>query len=119
VFDYVKTRNTAVGLLNKFGRAVTLKQAQPSEYDPETGTNTAAYSDVPVIACDFAVKGEEMVNGTQIIAGDRYALVADGTGIGVTVNDKLLIDGVTWSVIAVLLLAPGGVTVINKVYIRK
>lgn len=119
MFDYLKIRDTALGLLNKFGRVITIKQTSSGSYDPATGTNSATVVDVTAIACDFSVKGETTVNGTLILSGDRYALVADSAGTVVSVKDKLLMDGVIWSIVAVLEIAPAGVTVVNKVYIRK
>lgn len=116
-FDYTRTANTAQSLLEKFGRDCTLSQITTGAYDTETGSNTVTTTDTTVKAVDFAVKGESYVDGQLIKMSDRYAIVSyDGA---ISVSDKLVIGSVVWSIVAVKTLAPAGIVVLHKVYIRK
>lgn len=118
-FDYTRTANTAQSLLEKFGRDCTLSQITTGAYDYATGSAPQTVNDITVKAADFAVKGEITVNGTLIVAGDRYALISGIDVANVDLEDRLTIDGVIWNIIAVVKIAPAGVPVIHKVYVRK
>lgn len=117
-FDYNKLAGTAKALLVKFGRDCTLT-AVTSSYNPTTGVATETATNTTVTLADFAVKGDTTVNGTLITASDRYALISGVDIASIALTDRLIIDGVTWNIVAVLNVSPSGDTVIYKVYIRK
>lgn len=115
--NYDNSAATALRLLTSFGRDITLRTVTTGAYDTETGSNTVTTTDATVKAVDFAVKGESYVDGQLIKMSDRYALVSyDGA---ISVSDKLVIGSVVWSIVAVKTLAPAGIVVLHKVYIRK
>jgi hypothetical protein len=120
VFDYVRVRETARKLIEKFGKIQILVVNTSGNYDPETGTTTGAgTTNVNVNCAHFPAKGETNVNGTLIIAGDEYALVSGADANTVSVDDKLIIDDVTWNIFAVLTIGPADTNVLHKLYIRK
>lgn len=118
-FDPKRAAKTAKDLLAQVGRDCTLVRVTVGAYNPATGSATNTTANVTVSCQDFAVKGETMVNGTAIVAGDRYALISGVDIATVSVNDRLIMDGVTWNIIAVLQTSVAGIGVLNKVYVRK
>jgi len=118
MFNYIKSALTATALITKFGRDIQVKVIVEGVYDPATGDVTNTDTLTTVQACDFAVKGNTYADGSLVQMGDRYALVTAGLA-NIDVSDKLIIDTVEWSIIGVEKLAPGGVTVLHKVFIRK
>jgi ethanolamine utilization microcompartment shell protein EutS len=118
VFDYIRSASTATKLITNFGRDITHVEVIEGTYNPATGGVTNTTTETTVKAVDFAVKGNEYINGTLVQAGDRYALLEPSIA-AVDVSDKLIIDSVTWNIIAVEKLAPANVLVMWKVFIRK
>jgi len=84
-------------------------------WDGEGGIGVETSTDVK--AADFAMKGNTYQQNTNVQEGDRYALV--NAVVDITVDNKIVMDGVTWSIIAVEKLAPSGVSVMYKLHIRK
>lgn len=117
--DYNRLAETAKRLLAEYGADQVLQRVTVGAYNPATGTATTTTSNVTVSAAAFPVKGDMNVNGTSIITGDQYALISGVDVASVSVNDLLVLNGVTWHVIAVLTTMPSDVAVVHKVYIRK
>lgn len=117
MFDYQQSGNTAISLLNNFGRVIQVITATDGEYDTETSKKTNTSISTDVVACDFSYRGN-VYDGNMVQIGDRYALLSN-TIVNVDVSAKLIIDGVTWSIVKVEKLAPAGVVVLWKVQIRK
>lgn len=120
MFDYIDSRDTAKELLEEFGKIQVLVVNTSGDYDPETGTTAGAgTTNFDVNCAHFPVKGETNVNGTLIVAGDEYALVSGADSNTVSVDDKLIIDGVTWNIFSLLTIGPADTNVLHKLYIRK
>lgn len=117
-FNYAQTELTASRLIAKFGRDVTLTKVTTGSYDINTGSVTNTTTTSTVKCADFAVKGEFDNEGTLIKSTDRYALISGGSATSISTDDKLTIGGVVYAIIAVKLLAPAGVNVLYKAYIR-
>lgn len=115
-FDYAKPANTALKLLERFGRTIQHVSVIEGVYDPATTTSTDTTITTDVIGADFAVK-DNNYKSELVQAGDRYCLI--GRGVDIDVSDKIIIDGVTWNIYRVEKLAPAGIVVLLKVYIRK
>ena len=120
-FDYAKSNATALRLLTEFGHSVTLKRVTGNSYNPATGTNTPTYSTLTGTGADFDyTPGEVTRSGGLVQVADRKLYLATG---GITSdplpNDLVIIGAVTWTVMAVARLAPGGVTVLYTLQLRK
>lgn len=116
-FDYSHVAQTALNLIAKFGRTVQHIAVIEGIYDPSTGAVTNTETSTNVMACDFAMKDNTYANGL-VQAGDRYALVGN-TISNINVSDRLIIDGVTWTINRVEKIAPAAILVAWKVFIRK
>ena len=121
MFNYGLSAQNATRLITNFGRAIQYVPIIEGEYDPTTGAMTTSETSTNVMACDFDFEDKSGGQGYQnglIQAGDRYALVAP-TIPQINTSDKLIIDGVKWSIISVKRLAPAGITVLWNCHIRK
>jgi len=122
MFDYANSAATALRLLDRFGRTIQHIKVVEGEYDVEKATATNVETSTDVKACDFDFEdksGGQMYQSDDLVqVGDRYALVAPSI-TAIDTSDKLVIDGVTWSIVNVKRLAPAGVTVLWQVHIRK
>lgn len=125
MFDYAELAGTALELLEEFGQAVTIQAAALSpEYDPATGTVAGglltSYTGTGAVF-DYATRD---IDGTQVQAGDQRLLLAvtctDGTDMPEPVAGNLAVLGsTTWRVMNSRPLAPGGVTVVHEVQLRR
>lgn len=119
MFNYINSAETASKLIEQFGRTITHRRKNAGTYDPNTDTFTGATNvDTTIKACDFAVNGQDFVNNTLIQEGDRYALIEPKL-VNIVTTDQLIIGADTWSIIRIEDVAPAGVVVLFKVYIRK
>lgn len=133
MFNYINSAETASKLIEKFGRTITHRRITLGTYDPNTdtfivaggggqgnmqGQQGATNVDTTIKACDFAVNGQDFVNNTLIQEGDRYALIEPKL-VNIVMTDQLIIGADTWSIIRIEDVAPAGVVVLFKVYIRK
>lgn len=119
MFNYVKSADTARKLITKFGRDITHTRIVAGTYDPSTDSFTGGSTTITTLkAVILDIKGQDFVNDTLIKEGDRYAIIEAGVN-DIATTDQLTIGGVVWTIIRVENLAPAGVNVLFKVYIRK
>lgn len=134
-FDYAQSAQDALGLLTDFGIGgvpplVTLTRQAKGDYDPTLGR----VPDLPPLvtlgvglAFDYGLhaSGAGTSGGSLILAGDRQlylaALTADGVAIPEPAkNDKAVpLDGITYNVESVKILAPAGVVVLYELQLRR
>lgn len=123
-FDYTKSAATALRLLTKFGRSVTLRKQTPGAYDPATSSNTITNTDYTGQGAllDFNERqlGTNFAGGSTIQQGDKYLLLApSGITVAPVTNDLLIFGSDTWTVLNVKTLAPAGTAVLHKLHLRK
>ena len=117
-----RMQKTANKLLGKFDESKTrlalLKLSGPPVWDPVLGEMVTPKPDeIPLIGVTVAYS-DSMIDGTTIQAGDVLAIVQDG-GITVSQSDKLLIDGVQWSIVSQPRTDYTGVNICHKIHARK
>ncbi len=116
-FDYAGAQATALRLLDKFGAAGAIIRDVPGsgpEWDPGEPT-------ILTTSCKLAVLKFENkdVDGTLIKASDKKVYVAaKGLAIIPVTTDKLIIDGVSHTIVRVRPLNPAGVLVFHEVQAR-
>lgn len=145
MFNYPKMAETATSLLTKFGRTCQIITPSIGSYNTNTGlvesvssatiwdggtttwdgglttwdgTGIGVDTTTNVKCADFAVRGNQYIGNTQIQNDDRYCLV-DASIDEITVDMRIVIDGITWNIIKAEKLAPNGTNVLFKLYIRK
>lgn len=123
-FDYSKSAATALRLLTKFGRTVTLRKQTEGAYDPATSSATITTTDYTGHGAlfDFNERqlGTTFAPGSTIQIGDkRLSLAPSGITVAPVPNDLLIFGSDTWSVINVKTLAPAGTVVMYELHLRK
>ena len=110
-------------LLTRFGQTITLRQIS-SAYTPSTGSSVNTDTDTPVTAVvlpassagdQFRIEVIEMSDKFVILAANETAAAS----IVLSVNDVIVIGGATYTIVALVDLAPAGTTVIWKLMVKK
>ena len=114
-FNYAATAATATRLLQRFGKACTLKRVSGTAYDPATGTNVPTYTDVPTTTAVFAYD-QKYIDGTIIKQGDQRAYCAPA--VAPAQGDRFTWNGATLEVVAVKPVSPAGVPVLYEAQLR-
>lgn len=110
----------ALALVGAFGYPLTFRRATGGTYDAATGTVTgASNSDESVTGLFIAYKNTE-VDGSNIQRGDRKALLpASGLVKVPQINDQLLGEGDTVSVVSVQEINANGVPIVYVCQVRE
>ncbi len=111
-FDYAGLKQTATGLIIKFGRDVTLRHIvkSGSPYDP---TLTPTDSTIKAAVVPF---NQNDVDGTQILMSDKKFIFT--SDIEITHDMKLVDGGKEYSIVTNNPINPGDVNVVNLVQAR-
>ena len=117
-FDYTRSKASADRLITRFGQSATLRRPSTTgaAYNPTPGDPDN--HPVTVVTLDYSTSE---IDGTRILATDRRVLMAKRSlAIEPTSSDKLVIGGVSYSIIPpVKPLSPGGVVVLYELQARK
>ena len=91
----------ALEALAEAGEDIILRTTVIGAYNPATGTSTTTTTDTIrkgyVMDYNLVVYGNDMINNTLVQAGDKR-LYMDANGISPTLNDQVIIGGVTWQI---------------------
>ena len=114
-FDYSGVKATAERLIRRFGQDATLvRETQGGEpWDPVIVETE--------YACQAAVMdySQSLIDGTRIQADDRQIyLSTEGLTVTPTTSDSLSVGGVSFSIINVMPLNPGGTVVFYELQCR-
>ncbi len=125
VFDYSDLAATAVRLIERFGKEVTIQRADDNTVDPAqpwkvTGSTPGATN--TLLAAIVGIKQED-IDGTILKSGDQMALVA-GPSLSsfqdVQTGDFITIDGLQYIVVRdPELIRPGNTTLLYKFPVRR
>ncbi len=108
--------------------AMTLRRTTTGAYDPDTGAFAAGSSvDYPVVGLIQARSlyqtgsvGQNFFNGTLVQTDDQFImLAASGLVIDPASGDLLIIGGVTFTIVTMIPVRPGGVDLMYRVLARK
>jgi hypothetical protein len=116
-FDYARAQATALRLLDKFGQAGEIWRDVPGGgpvWDPGEPTIQKTPCTLAVLRFD-----NKDIDGTLIKASDKNAYIAaKGLAIVPVTTDRLMIGGVSHSLVRVMPLNPAGTTVYYEVQAR-
>lgn len=88
-------------LLTEFGNAAVFKNITSSPIDPTTGTVAKVTADEPATVSGPVGFDPRLIDGTMIQARDaEIQLSAEGLAWEPDVNERVVIDSKTWTVIA-------------------
>ena len=119
--NYARYQKIVSAQLKKYGKPVTFHfQEVGGGYDPISGKMTApSVSDEECLA--VLVRPDKRALYTQTVQLNDAALIIDGVTLSRAPNEKdtVTVDGADWRVLSVSWVAPGDLTIIYKVYIRR
>lgn len=133
-FNYARSQATALRLLTKFGRSVTLKRSVPGNGPPHNPGEPTWISYSATAAVLPASKGtieafdNRLEGGSLIEERLRYVLMAPqmarSSGVGPDTieprsGDVLEFDGVAWTVLGCTPLNPAGTPVLYPMGVRR
>lgn len=116
-YDYAQSAATVQRLLTRFGAAATLKSQTAGAYNPATGQAPVTTFSQGCVACMFDVD-QKLVDGTNIIAGDKTALVSTINVLAPVPGHVFTWQGKDYRVVTVKTLAPAGVNVLHELLVR-
>ena len=117
-------QEVANDLLGEFdessGRIVLVKMGGEPVWNETLGEVVIpASTDIPLTGVTVAFSASQ-VNGTTIQQGDVMCIVqALDPSIGISLQDKVKIDGVQWSIVDTPLVDYTGLTICHKIHCRK
>ena len=126
--DYLSIAAKCEAGLTKAGAAMTLRRATTGTYDPDTGTYSGgATTDYPLVGLIQArslyqtgAVGQNFFNGVLVVTDDQFLLLsAASLPIIPAPGDLIIITGVSYSIITMIPVRPGGVTLMYRVLARK
>ncbi|MGO4449110.1 hypothetical protein AB4Y96_09300 [Phyllobacterium sp. TAF24] len=116
-FDYAKSQNTALRLLDKFGMTGQIVRETPGTgpaYDPGEPVITSYPCTLAVLKFD-----NKDIDGTLVKATDKKVYVAaKGLAIVPTTTDRLSIVGAQHTIVRVMPLNPAGIVVYFEIQAR-
>lgn len=116
-YDYTKPAATALKLLTKFGKTVTLARTTGNSIDPITGIaidGTDASVTTTGLIKNYA---DGVIDGARILSGDKE-LVLSNEQVP-TLTDQVTIDSQTWSIVAIKTISPADAVVCYFCQVRK
>lgn len=115
----MKAQETASNLIMKFGKIITLSRQSKGIYDPATGELPASsISNLSVKALVKDYKPTEFISGT-IETGDKKVTLAALNLAQPNVGDKVTIDLLDYTVIAVKTTWSGELAALYELQVRK
>lgn len=105
---YTKMAATALRLLTKFGKTVTLVRVTGDSYDPITGAAVDG-TDAPVTTTGLIKPyPDKMIDGTRILSGDRELVLSNEQEPLPT--DKVVVGGENWAIVDIKTVKPDDAT---------
>jgi hypothetical protein len=128
--DYAAIAVKVQAGLTKAGFMMTLRKVTDGTYNPATGVfsggSTADYPIVGILqsqrlsSSEGAGTGQNFFNGVLVQTDDQFVLLAASAGdVDPAPGDLLIITGVTYSIVTMIPVRPGGVDLMYRVLARK
>ena len=117
--DYNPSVATALRLITKFGAAVTLTTKTAGSYDPSTGAATVTTTSTQS-AYGVRVDWTKQDESWTLVQINDVKLILTASGITTTpkVNDTVLFDGITYTIISVKPAQPATVAIVYTLNLR-
>jgi len=95
-----RMRAAAERLISRFGKAMTLTREVVGTYVASTGTSPVTATSYPVVGV-FGSPSKAMLDMGEAVAGDMSVLLAaKAMSVEPQPGDKLVVDSVTWQIMA-------------------
>lgn len=115
-FDYAGLRTDADAILDEFGTAATIRQRATSGADAWNPTLTNTDTACVVVFDEYSDRERD---GTLITEKDRKVLIKAGSlAVIPTTGDQIIVSSVTYSLMNVRQVSPGGTVVLYEAMAR-
>lgn len=114
---YDNLAETASELLEEFGTDLVLTRVASGAYDPDTGDVTNTETTHTGFGAAFDYESRD-IDGTKIKAGDQRILISVTGMAEPEADDRVTVNGKTFTVVRSRTLAPAGVPVVFEVQAR-
>lgn len=123
-YNYTPLKESATALLTKFGRQYTFTRTTKGAYSAATGQTTDTTSTFTKYACIFDFKTADAGDFSAAAKGSRFAVEAGdrrmlAEGYAYEVGDTVVVDSVTYTVMAVSDTKPAGTSLAVSLQIRR
>ena len=106
-------------LIGEYGAAMTIRQARAGTFNPGTGQIQGSSQDAACLGL-LDSYGVDMVDGTSVLAGDRRVyLAAQGLGLTPQPGDQLLSGSLSFNLVKVDSVGPGGIILFYDIQARQ
>lgn len=109
---------TAHQLLTEFGVTAILIKVVAGSYDPAVGSTTNTETSYTITMYEEDASGTD-VDGTQVKAGDKLAMISASGTVQPETNDRITYQGASWQVVSSTRENANGLAVIYYVTMRK
>jgi hypothetical protein len=113
--DYTATAATALRLLTKFGRDLTVRNYTTGSYNPTIGQNVQTYTDTTVKGAVFSF-GQGDTSPELIQSGDKKAIIDSTTTP--KLEDHLLVGSKVYVIKSIRELNPAGTSIMFELHLR-
>lgn len=115
---YDRAAATAVRLIDRYGRAVTLRSIAPGTYNTATGVATTTPTNVSRNGALLPFgTGQTTERGNLILAGDQRLLLEPG--IVPKPEDRIVVGSDIYEIVSFVELNPAGTSVYFDLHLRK
>ena len=121
-FDYTASAETARRMLEQFGQTVTLSRTSDAAYDPITGEYTGGGTVTTTAHGVLLPVGDEAGNTLSdggVVRADDRKFIIDASAEPDALSTLTDAGGGVWNIVNVVSLAPAGVNVLYKGYVRR
>lgn len=117
--NYLRYQKIACKQIKEYGQLVTFRLFDGEDYDPISGQVTRELTEVDAYAVLLSPEEKAVRNGTVKI-GDAMLLVGGGkVPRDPDERSTVIMEGQEWQILSVEKVAPSGLVIIYKVFIRK
>lgn len=109
---------TAHQLLTEFGADATLIKVVAGTYDPDTSSTTNTETNYAITMYEEDASGSD-VDGTQVKAGDKLAMISTVGSTQPETNDRITYQGADWQVVDATRENVNGLACVYYVTMRK
>lgn len=118
-YDYSRLANTALRLIAKYGRSVTLRSVTAGTYDPATRTKSGASTSDATVSMAFNNYTQNQIDGEVIRRDDLEGLLAASGLTTAPENGDIVIDGSNqYKIVNVDVIQPGDTVIVYKLQLR-
>jgi hypothetical protein len=105
-------------LISDLGIGMTLRKQTEREYNPHDDQTDPAFTDYPCAGIIAGPTRRRKIGGSEETDGMKVLLRADGLAVVPAPGDKIVIDGIEWTIARNDMVRPAGKHILHKLELR-